>query len=69
MQNNGQKNYYDLRGLNKHGILIPRRVPVEATARMAAALMSYDMGNKSVDYQLKQYRVDLEEAISAQHQE
>ncbi len=63
------KEYYDLRGLNKHGILIPRRVPVEATVRMTAALMSYDMGNKSVDYQLKQYRADLEEPIREQHRE
>ena len=61
--------YYDLRGPNKHGILIPRRVPVEAAVRMTAALMSYDMGNKSVDYQLKQYRADLEEAIRAQLRE
>ena len=61
--------YYDLRGLNKHGILIPRRVPVEAVVRMTAALMSYDMGNKSVDYQLKKYRADLEEPIRAQHRE
>jgi len=61
------EDYYDLRGLNKHGILIPRRVPVEAVVRVAAALMSYDMGNKSVDYQLKQYRADLEGPIRAQH--
>ncbi len=59
--------YYDLRGLNKHDILIPRRVPIEAAVRMTAALMSYDMGNKSVDYQLKQHRADIEESIRAQH--
>ena len=62
-----EETYYDINGLNKHGILIPRRVPVEAAVRMAAAVMSYDMGNKSVDYQLKQYRAGLEETIKAQH--
>ena len=67
--NNQHAVYYDLRGLNTHGILIPRRVPVEAVVRMTAALMAYDMGNKSVDYQLKQWRADLEEAIRDQHQE
>ena len=61
--------YYDLRGFNTHGILIPRRVPVEATVRMAAALLSYDMGNRSVDYTLKQYRADLEESIGKQHRQ
>lgn len=67
--NGGGDRYYNLGGFTKYGILVPRTVPAEVVVRMMAALLSFELGVQSIDYQLKQYRTELEESIMQQYVE
>lgn len=63
---NGGNPYYNLTGFTYWGIVVPRTVPVELALRLAAAVLCEQMGTASVDYQLKQWRNELEAALRPQ---
>ncbi len=58
--------YYNLRAFQNEGILVPRKVPVELAIMLGAACITRRLGNKSIDYQYKALRDDLENALKPQ---
>jgi len=48
--------YWDMLGLNRNGIQISKRAPKELVLRVLAAVLSYEMGRKSIDYTYKVYK-------------
>ena len=53
-----------LTGAPDYPVAIDRRAPLEVKLRVLAAVKSYTLGNKSVDYCLRQYRPYWEEYLS-----
>ena len=48
--------YWDIYRLNCHGIKVSTKLPKELVFRILAAVLSYDMGNKSIDYTYKEWK-------------
>jgi len=59
-----EEQYWDVHGLNRNGIKVPTKLPKELRLRILAAVLSYEMGNKSIDYTYKQWKEVWEKDFS-----
>ena len=59
-----EEQYWGVEGLNRNGIKVPTKLPKELRLRILAAVLSYEMGNKSVDYTYKQWKEVWEKDFS-----